>query len=97
MEIEFKDKLKKYKGTAGWHYVNTPGKYTKDIKMFQLPGAGFGSVKVNAKIGYTKWDTSVFYDSEDKVYILFIKKSVREAEGLTVGDNISCSIKIIDR
>lgn len=47
---------------------------------------GFGSVKVNARIGETQWRTSVFPQKQSSEWILLVSRKVMRAEGLAEGD-----------
>ena len=50
------------------------------------PRAGFGSVRVSARIDSCTWRTSVFPDAASGCYVLPIKRSVRDSVGIDVGD-----------
>ena len=55
---------------------------------------GFGSARVEAVIGDTRWKTSVFPHKESGGWILPVKASVRKAEGLTEGDWITVIVSL---
>lgn len=57
--------------------------------------AGFGSIKVTARIGDTEWRTSVFPQSKSTEWILLISKKVMRLEGLTQGDNVSLIVELL--
>jgi hypothetical protein len=63
------------------------------MRVPQRPG--FGSVRVAARVGDTEWSTSVFPSRELGSYVLPIKRSVREREGLEVGDVADLVIKLV--
>lgn len=48
---------------------------------------GFGSIRVEAQIGKTAWRTSVF-PTKEGTYLLPVKESVRDKEGLTIGESV---------
>lgn len=79
-----------------WHFVSVPrgdtGRLNKD---FGKQARGWRSLPVEVRVGRTVWKTSVFYDSRSKTYILPLKKAVKRAEKILVGDNIKFSIKIL--
>jgi hypothetical protein len=54
---------------------------------------GFGSVRVTATIGATTWKTSIFPGSSGQ-YALPIKKAVRKAEALDVGDTATVRVEL---
>jgi hypothetical protein len=54
---------------------------------------GFGSVKVTARIGETRWQTSLF-PQKTGGWFLPIKKPVRLAEGLDFGDEVEGELEL---
>ena len=54
---------------------------------------GFGSVKVTAVLGDSRWQTSLF-PNKDGSWFLPIKKPVRVAEGLADGDEIEVELEL---
>lgn len=80
---------------AAWHFVTVEKPISQKIKEIKgLPSRGFGSIRVEATIGKTKWNTSIFPDKRYGAYILPVKELVRRKEHIRNGDNISCTIKI---
>jgi Domain of unknown function (DUF1905) len=57
---------------------------------------GFGSLRVWATIGRSRWATSIFPDTPRSCYRLGIKTAVRKAERLRVGDTASVTMELID-
>lgn len=55
---------------------------------------GFGSVKVMAQIGDTRWKTSVF-PSKSGEWWLLISKKVMRAEELAVDDELTVEFELI--
>lgn len=86
-----------YPGHAAWHFVTLPQDYADEIKIIAAPFTrGFGSVRVEAKIGKTTWKTSIFPDAISGSYFLPIKKAVRDTCGLSAGDKASMTLTLID-
>lgn len=56
---------------------------------------GFGSVRVRATIGSSAWTTSIFPGSQAG-YVLPIRRPVRVAEALDVGDVATVTVELID-
>ena len=56
---------------------------------------GFGSVKVEASIGGSRWKTSLFPRKSGDGWFLPVKKSVRIAEGLIEGDEIEVELELL--
>ena len=82
-------------GPGSWHFLSLPGDASDDIREQAGPkGPGFGSVPVDVAIGETKWSTSVFPDKKGGVYVLPVKKAVREAEGLAAGSRVQVKLLV---
>lgn len=81
---------------ANWHFISLPKNYAADIKKsFGAKARGWGSFRVEAKIGKTKWNTSIFPDKKSGTYLLPIKSIVRKAENLFTGEKISIMLNIL--
>jgi hypothetical protein len=57
---------------------------------------GFGSVRVQARIGTTTWRTSLFPDRRRESFVMGVKRAVREAEGLAVGDVADVEVTLLE-
>ncbi|MBI4093448.1 DUF1905 domain-containing protein [Candidatus Kaiserbacteria bacterium] len=80
---------------GAWHFVHVDKKTSEIIKKTQTtPRRGFGSVRVEATIGKTRWKTSIFPDSRSGTYLLPLKASVRRTEAIGDGDVISFTLEI---
>lgn len=83
-------------GDAAWHFVTVPEEITDEIEARTAGLAGgFGSVRVEVTVGETTWRTSLFPDSTRGAYVLPVKKAVRSAEHLTVGDDVVVAISLL--
>lgn len=85
---------------AAWFFLTIAGETADGIRMAALSGQwldgrkGFGSARVEAVIGYTRWKTSVFPHKESGGWILPVKAAVRKAEGLTEGDAVTVIVSL---
>jgi len=80
-----------------WTFVSLPVDASEEIR--HLTGGrrrGFGSVRVRATIGTSKWTTSIFPDSAREAYVLPVKRAIRTAETLTAGDVATVTVELID-
>ena len=69
---------------------------TEEIREASIatgPPRGFGSVRVEARIGTTTWRTSVFPGRHG--YALPLKQDVRRRETLAVGDRALVTISLV--
>jgi hypothetical protein len=82
--------------TDVWTFVSLPVGESEEIR--DLAGGlrrGFGSVRVRATIGTSTWTTSIFPGSQAG-YVLPVKRPVRVAEALGVGDVVTVTVELID-
>ncbi|MCA9349312.1 DUF1905 domain-containing protein [Candidatus Saccharibacteria bacterium] len=97
MTYDFKAKLWKWQGDSAWHFMSLPRDYYPEIKLFASGYArGFGSVKVEAKIGNSIWKTSIFPDSKTETFMLPINKQIREQQKLIEGESYDVELHLID-
>lgn len=95
MQIKFKAKLWEYNGPGPWVFVSLPKNISKEIKkLFAINASSFGSLKVIAVLGGTKWNTSIFPDSKNSIYLLPIKKQVRQKEKVIIGDSVNIELNL---
>ena len=88
----------RYPGADGWHFVSLPAEISSDITDLAAGiRRGFGSVRVAVTVGATSWRTSLFPNSKTGAYLLPVKKAVRVAERLDVGDEVRAVLQITDR
>lgn len=78
-----------------WTFVSLPTTVADEVLDHAEPFTrGFGSVRVEVTVGATVWRTSIF-PSKD-TYVLPVKKAVRRAEGLSVGDTVRVRLRLVD-
>ena len=93
MQIEFSGIIWFWKGPAPWFFVTIPEEQSRDIKSISgMVTYGWGVIPVHARIGSTAWTTSLF--PKDGLYLVPIKASVRKAEDLAEGDNVTIRLEI---
>ena len=93
----FRAELWLYPGDAAWHFVTLPFEVADEIEEVSRPvQRGFGSVRVRVTVGRTTWSTSLFPDNKAQSYLLPMKKPVRTAEGLRVGDQVDIELELLD-
>jgi len=93
MNIEFNGKIWFWKGPAPWYFVTVPEAQCHDLR--EISGHvtyGWGMIPVNVRIGKTEWTTSLF--PKDDRYIVPIKASVRKAESLEKGDDVTIRLEV---
>ncbi len=81
---------------GGWVFASVPADLSDDVRALGGPPRGFGSVRVEVTIGGSTWRTSVFPDATRGCFVLPVKKSVRRAEDLEVGDTTHVGLRVLD-
>jgi hypothetical protein len=81
--------------SGAWYFVSLPFDASDEIAEVAGPGKGFGSVRVEATIGGSTWRTSVFPSTEEKTYVLPVKKAVRTSEGLEEGGPATVRLSLV--
>ena len=84
MRLEFTGEIWFWKGPAPWYFVTVPEEESAELHAVSpVVSYGWGVIPVVARIGRTRWETSLF--PKDGGYLVPVKAWVREAEGLDVG------------
>jgi hypothetical protein len=93
MQIEFSGKILFWQGPAPWFFVTVPEQPSQDLKAISsLVTYGWGVIPVRVRIGSTEWKTSLF--PKDGLYLVPIKASVRKAENLAEGDDVTVRLEV---
>ncbi len=86
----FSAKVWKYQGKAGWYFVTLPKQLSKEIRSNRgLAEEGWGRLKTSAQLGDSKWNTSIWYDTKAKGYLLPIKSEIRKREKVELDTLVS--------
>ncbi|MBG6053748.1 hypothetical protein IWX81_000138 [Salinibacterium sp. CAN_S4] len=78
-----------------WFFVTLPAEFAEPIRDAPRESRGFRSVRVRATIGDTSWETSIFPAERSKGYSLPVKKSVRRAEDIELGDVVDVRVELL--
>ena len=84
-------------GKASWHFITLPEDKSEEIKFFSENNSkrrGWGAVRVQATIGETTWQTSIFPQFKTKIYILPVKADVRKKEKILADNMVQVQLKI---
>ena len=90
----FDTELYLWKADGSWVFLDVPVDVSEEVVDLVPDRKGFGSVPVEVTIGATRWQTSVFPDSKRGCFVLPIKKAVRAAESIDVGDQVEVELTI---
>jgi hypothetical protein len=93
MNFEFNGEIWFWKGPAPWYFVSIPAEQSHAIKVISgLVTYGWGVIPVRVRIGQTEFTTSLF--PKDDLYLVPLKASVRKAENLDEGDQVTIWLEV---
>ncbi len=88
MDLEFSGEVWSWRGPSPYHFVTVPEGESAELRATAaLVTYGWGMIPVEARIGSTRWTTSLF--PKDGGYVVPLKDLVRTAEGIAVGDVVT--------
>jgi hypothetical protein len=88
MELRFSGTIWYWRGPAPWYFVTVPEEDSQELQdVSSALTYGWGVIPVQARIGRSTWDTSLF--PKDGLYALPIKTAIRRAEDVDEGDLVS--------
>ncbi len=93
MDLQFSGEVWYWRGPSPFHFVTVP-----DAESDQLSAAaslvtyGWGMIPVQARLGTTRWTTSLF--PKDGGYVVPLKDAVRRAEQVEVGDVVILGLDV---
>jgi len=97
VQIEFEGEIFRWQSREQeWIFVALPAPLSAEIAEIPRPRRGFGSVRVEARIGLSTWRTSIFPDAAQGAYVLPLKRAVREAEGIGAEGIVSVCLDVLD-
>lgn len=93
MNIEFNGKIWFWKGPAPWFFVTVPPEQCFALKTISGHVTyGWGMIPAQVRIGRTRYKTSLW--PKDGSYIVPIKASVRKAEKIAEGDEVTVRLEV---
>jgi len=79
-----------------WVFVSLPADQSADIRdLTDGLRTGFGSQRVLVSINESRWATSIFPESATGRFVLPVKKAIRRAEGIDVGDTATVTVELV--
>ena len=96
MKYEFEGVVRLWPANEKFFLLPLPKEISSEI--FEISDGltnGWGSLKVEARIGSTIWRTSIFPDTATSTFELPLKAEVRKSNGLVVGSATACEIELL--
>jgi len=93
VDLEFSGEIWFWRGPSPYHYVTVPEQECVELEAAaRLVTYGWGMIPVAARIGETRWTTSLF--PKDGGYVVPLKDLVRKAERLELGDVVTIRLTV---
>jgi hypothetical protein len=93
MKISFRGDVWYWRGPAPYHFVTVPAEESELLaELAPAITYGWGMIPVTVRIGHTDTETSLW--PKDGVYIVPLKKSLRENEGVELGDDVGVTLLV---
>ena len=96
MDIEFEGTVHRWRNNDGIFLVILPKDLSDDIKeISEGMTNGWGSLKVEAKLGSVVWRTSIFPDSKTGCFDLPLKAEVRKKNNIDEGSAVKVQLDVL--
>ncbi|RBY89581.1 DUF1905 domain-containing protein [Blastococcus sp. TF02A-30] len=93
MELAVTGALVHWRGPAPFHFVPVPDEQCAALEAVSGQASyGWGCIPVTARIGGTRFTTSLF--PKDGGYLVPVKAAVRVAERLDLGDEVTVQLTV---
>jgi hypothetical protein len=93
VELEFSGEVWFWRGPSPYHFVTVPEDESTELQAAAaLVTYGWGMIPVEARVGETRWTTSLF--PKNGGYVVPLKDLVRNAEGIDVGDIVTLLLSV---
>jgi hypothetical protein len=93
VELELSGEIWYWRGPSPYHFVTVPDEQCGALEVAaQAVSYGWGMVPVSARVGETRFTTSLW--PKDGGYVVPLKDKVRKAEGLEVGDVVTVHLSV---
>jgi Domain of unknown function (DUF1905) len=93
VRLTFSGEIIYWRGPSPFHFVAVPADHSSTIEAVSSEVTyGWGVIPVMAELGSTSFRTSLF--PQDGGYLLPIKKAVRKAEQVELGDVVTIELTI---
>lgn len=97
LEFTFEGEVLIGQGDGAWHFIQLPLDLGEELGRIAGGMRGrWGSLKVEATVGHTTWNTSIFPDDEGS-FVLPVKAEVRKAEEVGEGDLVEVILELVPR
>lgn len=89
--FSIRGKVRKFPGNGGWHYLDVPKKYTKELKEIRV---AWGMYPIQITLGRTTWQSKLMM-KKGGAFFIALKASVRKKERVAKGDTVTLSCTLL--
>jgi hypothetical protein len=94
MELDVTGDVWEWRGPAPFYFVTVPDEQSSRLKAVATAVTyGWGMIPVLARVGGTRWTTSLW--PKDGRYVIPLKDMVRRAEELDAGDTVTVRLTVV--
>ncbi|HDH03405.1 MAG TPA: DUF1905 domain-containing protein [Actinobacteria bacterium] len=88
-QFEVTGEVELFPQTGGWHYVLIPAWISDELSHF----ADRGLIPIRAKVGSTRWDTSLLPKGDGRHFVALNAK-VRKANDIDIEDQVTVQFEV---
>ena len=92
MELEFSGEVWEWRGPAPYYFVTVPDDEAQALHDVAHVSYGWGMIPVTARLGGTRWTTSLW--PKGGSYVVPLKDAVRRAEDVREGDTVEVGLDV---
>ncbi|MET8526450.1 DUF1905 domain-containing protein [Micromonospora sp. NPDC005172] len=96
MEYDFEGAVWEWRGPSPYHFVTIPPECVDMVRQVAAAVTyGWGMIPVEVRLGRSRWRTSLF--PKDEGYVLPLRDSVRDKEGIALDDVVHIRLAVRPR
>jgi hypothetical protein len=81
--------------SGDWIFAAIPDALSEEIREYhQWQEEGWGRLKARAQVGESIWETSIWYDTKHRAYLLPLKEAIRVKEQVKLNEDIMIQLWI---
>ena len=83
------------KEVCSWTWVSLPKELSMVIREnYKYLEKGWGRMNITARLGKSEWQSAIWFDTKQDVYLLPIKAKIRKQENVMLGEDIKIIILV---
>lgn len=96
MKFQFAGEVWYWRGPSPFHFLTVPEAQSEEIKrVAKILTYGWGVIPARVQVGKTEWTTSLI--PKAGLYLIPLKKVVRDGENINLGDVVDVKLSLESR